>query len=680
MSYTIDSNDEDAIVFSGHSEGIASSPQEGISDMRNVNIVPIPGEASVNFAMSSITYGNAYGTITSADTGADTITFTFTSGTLADIGVAIVISGTNLPAGITAGIPYWVASTTSPTQLYSNYARTSLVDITTSGTPGNWTWTTLNMGIPKYYQFDGTYYWMIDSNGYVWSNANPTTNNSYWTHAGNRTSPYSHGNGLGFYQGSGFGYIFAFSDSSIDYTRVSPLSNVSWVYQWNIAAGTVGAYSTNPAQNLKTAPGFNNNHESIIGTDNRNYFTDANYVGSFYQTAPGTAFLPTDITTYTYNTTAIMPFTEIGQCLAQSGTNLLVGGKKNVIYPWDRFSTTNNYPIFIAESNIVKMVTVNTNTYILAGNRGRVYVTNGSQAQLFKKLPDHLSGVVEPYYTWGGLASNKNQLYFSALLSTNAGVSITTMGGIWAIDLASQTQAIRMINQLSYETGVGAGTGNYAGYASALIPNFSTLPAGTGLYAGWTSSGSASVTGRTVTNGVLNSTTTITSATAAFTSADLGSAVTGVGIPPLTSIITITSSTSIVLSNAATATATGVTINIATNGIDQSSSSPYTGSQAYIDYDFVPVATFLRKKTFKTVEYKLSVPMVTNESVSIYYRLNFNDTYTLVFTSNGTTSNGSISDNNPVNFENVQWIQLRAVLNSTASSPSFTRLTEVRIK
>lgn len=66
--------------------------------------------------------------------------------------------------------------------------------------------------------------------------------------------------------------------------------------------------------------------------------------------------------------------------------------------------------------------------------------------------------------------------------------------------------------------------------------------------------------GRTVTDGVLNSTTTITSATANFTPTDIGRTVVGTGIPSLATISAYTSSTTVTLSAAATATATGVTL------------------------------------------------------------------------------------------------------------------------
>lgn len=71
---------------------------------------------------------------------------------------------------------------------------------------------------------------------------------------------------------------------------------------------------------------------------------------------------------------------------------------------------------------------------------------------------------------------------------------------------------------------------------------------------------------RVVTDGVLNSTTTITSATAAFVSGDVGSIVTGTGIPSGTTIDSVTNATTVVLSDAATATATGVNLTITNPG------------------------------------------------------------------------------------------------------------------
>lgn len=60
-----------------------------------------------------------------------------------------------------------------------------------------------------------------------------------------------------------------------------------------------------------------------------------------------------------------------------------------------------------------------------------------------------------------------------------------------------------------------------------------------------------------------NTSTTMTSASAAFKANDVGKAITGAGIPAGTTIASRTNATTIVLSQAATATATGVSFTIA---------------------------------------------------------------------------------------------------------------------
>ncbi len=229
------------------------------------------------------------------------------------------------------------------------------------------------------------------------------------------------------------------------------------------------------------------------------------------------------------------------------------------------------------------------------GNRGRIYVTNGSQVQLYKKVPDHISGTVEPYFTWGGATSARNQLYFSLTATNNTGTAINQYGGIWAIDV--DTGALRMTNKLSYDT--------YAGYATAMIAQPQTgTPAGSGMYFGWIDGAGAF-------------------------------------------------------------------------GIDQTSSNPYTGSQTTIDFDLIPIGTYQQPKNFNRIEFKLTKPLVANESVVLNYRLNFSATYEAIPI---TSVVGQFSANGPINFENAQWLQIQAVQNSTTSSPSYVRLKEIRIK
>lgn len=73
----------------------------------------------------------------------------------------------------------------------------------------------------------------------------------------------------------------------------------------------------------------------------------------------------------------------------------------------------------------------------------------------------------------------------------------------------------------------------------------------------------ADATSRQVTDAVTtNGSKTVTSATGAFTAADVGKPISGTGIPAATTIASINSSTSVQTSANSTATATGVTVTI----------------------------------------------------------------------------------------------------------------------
>lgn len=568
--------------------------------MRNVNLISIPGEASVNFATALNTNPAVTGlSIVSSSVSNNTVTF---SGTGILINQAIILTATTI-SGLTTNTTYWLqplGGAGTEFTVWSDPSYNGEPTITSNGTA---TVAFINMSQPKYFTSSKAnasgFEWMIDASGFVWT----TLGGLGWIWTGNNGQTNGHGNGLAYYQGSdGFGWIFAFADEEISYLKLANATGTqkiypnAWVYGWNPSTGTSGNHGY--LNNVITSA----SHEAMVASDNRVYYCDANYVCAFYQTTtapPGSAvpFNPSNTSTYTFAQTAVIPFNDACQCLTQLGTNLLIGGQKNIIYQWDRFSPSNYGPILVAENNIVKMVTVNTNTYALVGNRGRIYITNGSQAQLFKKMPDHLSGTVEPYFTWGGLTSVKNQIYFSALVTTNGGVAINQYGGLWAIDV--DTQAIRLVNKLSY--------GSYAGYATAVAPNFMSNPAGTGLYIGW----------------------------------DTGSGV---------------------------------------FGIDTTVSTPYTGSQAYIISDLIPIGTFTMPRDFERVEYRLTKPMVSGESIVIYARLIFNTSDTGWGTAilNDSTV-GNFSNSAPANFKNAQWIQMQAVINSTATNPSYTRLKEIRI-
>jgi hypothetical protein len=520
MAYSIDNTNGDFII-SGFDKGIGDSPYSGITDLRNINITSVPSEADVNFATAKIYSGAVSGTITSVSGNVLTATFT---GVLENR-MAIYFTSLGSYSSLATKTPYWVGNLSGSTfKLYSDYNQANVVSVSGSGSAA---FAAYQIGISPAYITGGggpvTYFaqpinanasayytFLVDGTGLVWSDFYVTGTNSYWTYTGNAvtdgTGAGGVGGGGGFpdsgtLNGSGNGlvywrvtngaldgngapvavdYVFVFRNSQIDFFVVSsysggPGSGV-WTYGWNPATASI-----NQAAPYLTSPkGFTGSHMALIHPNGVLYFCDTDNIGQIFQNVSQTLFVPTTSSTYSYNEPQLIPFGDRAQCLAPSDLNLLIGGSSNIVYTWDTFSPVVNNALILPEVFVKSMITVNTNTYIFIGNRGRIYITNGSQVQLWKKIPDHVSGTVEPYFQWGGTCYNKDQLFCSFLATQNSGTAITTMGGLWAID--TNTQAIRLANQLSY--------GTYAGYATAMIaqiynPTVAVNGTGEALFIGW---------------------------------------------------------------------------------------------------------------------------------------------------------------------------------------------------
>lgn len=589
--YRIEGND---LVISGWENGISDNPYNGINDMRGVNIISVPGEASVSFSPTAFEFPHCNGNVISADPDTDIVTIGGSTGSLDPSygGQAVVFTGASLPTGLTPGTIYWISPQgTLSFKVYSDPSRSNLVNITATGTG---TFTTIDIKDITYFdRFTGA---GVDSTGRVWV----STGNRY-IYLGNTVSgttglTNAHGNGIVYYRG----YLFVFQNSRICYTAFNPsdqTAGISWVLEWDPttglpAVGNVNVFNTTVSQN--------NPHEALVGQDDVIYITDAAFVASLRQ-ATGQTFDPSSTSTYVWAKQALrLPYYERANCLEELGQNLLIGGNYNYIYPWDRISTSFTYPIKIVDNQIVHLLTVNTNTYIFAGKRGRIYYTNGVQAQFYSKIPDHISGGLDPVFTWQNCAYFKNQIYFGVSATTNLGTSFVDYSGLWAIDIT--TNALRVPMLMSTSTSVAS-----AVYADA------TNNQGYSLTVSWKK----------------------------YTT------------PPTTG---------------------------GTFGIDVSSSTPYTDYVGYTETDLIPVGTYLKKKTFDGIEFKLSHPLKNGEGIRISYRSSKDATYGTPIEILGTSTYNPLSDFIPVSFDQSQWAQFKIEQKSIANSPSFTRLYELRLK
>lgn len=613
MSYRIEGSD---IVIDGFESGISDTPyatslqtalgtvqKSGVADMRNINIISIPGEAAVNFKTQRVDQTPV--SLVAFTVLASTDVFSYT-GTTLKVGTAIVLNTLTGGAGLATATTYWIKSATATTFTVSASIGSAgsvggLLNVTTDGSG---TFSTINLALLTQIVPNAlnTAQYGIDTNGRAWVFPLSATATN-WIYLGNTASANpapDFNTGIAVWSG----YIFIlYNGSGGTALYTSPVTGTATFTLFKSLANT--------------AP-----HRTFIDKSNQFYWCDGPQLGSLIQL---TTFNPATATTYTYSQNAVsVVATDVLQCIEQLGTNLVMGGIYNYAYTWDRFSTGYGL-IFLPEVGTHRMVTVNSNTYLFCGNRGRIFITNGANAQLYMKVPDHLSNTVEPYFIWGGATYNKNQLYFSiSAFSSADSTSIPNYGGIWAID--TTTDAMRVVNQLSY--------GTYAGFTAEIATvtsSFFTTSSGLiqtsyGLLCGWEDS--------------------VDTATPNYGS---------------DAVVFLT--------------------------VPQMSNVPYSNYEAYIDSDMIPVGTYLNPKTDANVEYKLTVPMVAGEAVKLAYRQNLSQSFTTITSAARPTGEFTSADVNAgltgviqVNFQKSQWLQIRVLTKSTSTTPSYTRLRELRIR
>ena len=311
-----------------------------------------------------------------------------------------------------------------------------------------------------------------------------------------------------------------------------------------------------------------------------------------------------------------LPFFETAQTIGEVSNNVIIGCAGNVLYPWNQVDPKPSDIIPLPEINAVQMITVNNMLYVFAGNKGNIYVTNGSTASLVLTVPDYTAGIagtpasyVEPYFIWGDAMYCRGRVYFSILDQTLVASSLATKagncGGVWSFVptqnfyIGQDTGlSLRMDNQNSY--------GTYSGYATVLIPSQTQTARSPQYWSGWQSS--------------------LTS--------------------PLYGI----------------------------DGTDITISTP-----CVVETDLIPTGTLLEKKTFSQIEYKLTTPINANESVAISYRQNSTDEWVSCGTAVVESATTALSGYFPIIFEKGQWLQLKVVLTPSGVG-DFVRLKQIIIR
>jgi hypothetical protein len=111
--------------------------------------------------------------------------------------------------------------------------------------------------------------------------------------------------------------------------------------------------------------------------------------------------------------------------------------------------------------------------------------------------------------------------------------------------------------------------------------------------------GTTTAHSRTVSDGVLNSTTTVVSATAAFGAGDVGRGISGAGIPANATIVSVTNATTVIISAAATATGPGVSVTVTSTTAlyDELVNALATAESAYAE----PTSILMHPTTLGTI-------------------------------------------------------------------------------
>lgn len=407
------STGEAEIVIDGWEKGIADSPHLGIADMRNINNDSIPGVAMNTYKLKQISQTPITDKSFTADFNTGIITISGPTALI--VNQAVVFTGADLPNGIVAGTTYWTGAAGFATTLYTAYDPANGVNTPLSfsdnGT-GTMTVSTINMGTPKYYAVDTRQndIYILDSNGRVWVIDNQHTTTPILLSGNTLTN--GNGNGIAFWKD----YLFVFRNDKIDVFGSLVGGSPTWTNGW---------------QTLYTGSGVNNIHQAKACQDDILYYCDDRYLGSIKETA-GSTFAPGTAATYTYTQKALtLPYNEKASYIEEQIVYLVIGtSTSNLLYPWDRTSTSYTVPIPMPEIGCYKMLNINRILYILAGQRGNIYYTNGSTVILFKTLPKQPTGTPYPLITWGGIMSLNNNLCFGATdVSRNA-------AGCYAITLA----------------------------------------------------------------------------------------------------------------------------------------------------------------------------------------------------------------------------------------------------
>ena len=169
------------------------------------------------------------------------------------------------------------------------------------------------------------------------------------------------------------------------------------------------------------------------------YFCNGRSFGRIYvndtNTDFSTSFNPALYSTYSvdYAIQELLQPNDVCVDMTDLRNTLVIAGNKD-FYVWDYTKQAPSAPVPVGEQ-IYSIINILNNLYILAGQKGNLYVSNGYSAQLLFKMPDFIAGIIDPLWTFGGVMFHRSRLFFQALASSTAGMNI--LSGIFSLAVSS---------------------------------------------------------------------------------------------------------------------------------------------------------------------------------------------------------------------------------------------------
>jgi hypothetical protein len=228
----------------------------------------------------------------------------------------------------------------------------------------------------------------------------------------------------------------------------------------------------------------------VSKVDGNLYFANGRAVGRILAQNLNNVFNPADVNTFIldYAVTELLQPNDTVVDITDLKSSQIIAGQKD-IYVWDYVSATPQAPAPVGET-ISSIINILNNIYILAGQKGNIYVSNGYSAQLLYKMPDFIAGIIDPVWSWGGLMFHRSRLYFQAVATSTSGTKI--LSGVFSLAVSStflqQESATGLVMEAQNSFGLAPTTSVSTGL---LIDNEPSATGADSYYSAWGSGTSA---------------------------------------------------------------------------------------------------------------------------------------------------------------------------------------------